>query len=116
MTRVTVAKVKKETPPVDEMRARMSHRKSAAQKGKNATGSADADDLDANSLVTHHGASSITPQPQKRERVEESSFELVLPDSLSLQKDPLLATQIGVALNTQTDLDYIKAHTYLALY
>ncbi|GMN47683.1 hypothetical protein TIFTF001_016856 [Ficus carica] len=78
--------VKKETPPVVEMRARMSRRKSVAQKGKNAT------------------------------RVEESSFELVLLDSLSLHKDLSLATQIGGALITQTDVDYLKDHTYLALY
>lgn len=84
MTRVTAAKVNKETPAIDEMRACMSHRKSAAQKGKNATGSADVDDLDAKSVLTRQGAGSMTPQPYKRKRVEKSSFELVLPDSLSL--------------------------------
>ncbi|GMN60648.1 hypothetical protein TIFTF001_029745 [Ficus carica] len=47
--------VKKETPSVEEMRARMSRHKPLAQKGKIDLGSVDADDLEMDSLVTHHG-------------------------------------------------------------
>lgn len=62
MTHVTTAKVKKETPSVEEMRARMSRHKPSAQKGKIDLGSVDADDLEMDSLVTHHGVSFVTPQ------------------------------------------------------
>ena len=116
MTRALTAKVKKETPLFDEMRARMSCHKSTAQKRKNATGSVDADNLNSDSPVIRQGIGSMTPQPQKRKRTEESLFELVLSDLLLLQKDLLLATPIGGALITQTDLDYLGDCTFLALY
>lgn len=63
MTRALTAKVKKETPLFDEMRAQMSRLKSAAQKRKNAIRSANANDLDSDSPVIHQGAGSVTPQP-----------------------------------------------------
>ncbi|GMN33199.1 hypothetical protein TIFTF001_004021 [Ficus carica] len=105
---MSASKVKKEPPSLWEELMRMVNHKSSARKSKTKVGYSEKSAIEPIALEIGLPKSSPTTCLLKRKRGEAgTSFELILPDLVSLQADLEAASQLGLRMLTQTDLDLL---------